>query len=172
MSFMLVNSGTSKKYTMKQLFDPRLFLCQLLMCIIAPVNQLIAQQSCQVVFTIPEKNLIEVGMNLRTEGTASIPDGCSLWILVTTEGFEDVWWPQNEARIDPTTGIWHVLVTFGGPQDIGKEFKIAAIVVSQQEHTKLKDYRTKAMQSGDWMPIVMPPTVCAPKMMSVIKVSH
>ena len=94
-----------------------------------------------------------------------------------TKGYKDVWWPQGECEVDPVSHEWEVTVHFGQPQDIGYEFEIAAIIVNEAEHTKLKppglkDYWLKAMQSGDWRPIIMPPFECTPVYRTVKKTGH
>jgi hypothetical protein len=127
----------------------------------------------QVKITIPERDGIQVGKEMTVEGTASIPRGTYLWVLVhRIKGFKYDWWPQNEAEIDPVTKKWSVDVVFGGPQDIGYDFGIAAIVVDQKEHLKLMNYRGNAMRTGDYRPIGMPPTQVAPVIRTVKKVSH
>ena len=125
----------------------------------------------QVEITVPERDGMQVGKDMDVKGTASIPSGNYLWVLAhRVKGFKKVWWPQNEAEIDPLTKKWEVFVVFGGPQDIGYDFEIAVIVVNEKEHLKLQDYRNKAMASGHWPPIPMPPTVVAPEIRKVKKV--
>lgn len=124
---------------------------------------LFAESQIKVAITVPERDGIEVRKEMDVKGTASIPSGNYLWILVhRIKGFKRVWWPQNEADIDTVSKKWEVHVVFGGPQDVGYDFEIAAIVVNEQEHLQLLDYWQKAMKSGDWRPILMPPTVTAP----------
>jgi hypothetical protein len=121
----------------------------------------------------PERDGVEVGKEMDVKGTAVIPPGNYPWILVhRTKGFKRVWWPQNEAEIDPNTKKWEVHVVFGMQRDTGYDFEIAAIVVNEKEHLNLQNYWEKAMQSADWKPILMPPTVTAPTLRSVRKTSH
>lgn len=125
----------------------------------------------QVKITVPERDGMQVGKDMDVKGTANIPSGNYLWVLAhRVKGFKKVWWPQNEAEINPLTKKWEVFVVFGGTQDIGYDFEIAVIVVNEKEHSKLQDYRNKAMTSGDWPPIPMPPTVIAPVFRTVKKV--
>jgi hypothetical protein len=127
----------------------------------------------QVEITDPERDGMKVGKDMDVKGTAEIPGGTYLWVLAhRTKGFKKVWWPQNEAEIDPVTKKWEVFVVFGGPQDIGYDFEIAVIVVDEKENSKLHDYRNKAMATGHWPPIPMPPTAdgTAPVIRTVKKV--
>lgn len=127
----------------------------------------------QVKITDPDRDGTQVGVEMDVKGTADIPGGTYLWVLVhRVKGFKKVWWPQEETEIDPLTLKWEVFVVFGGPQDIGFEFEIAAIVVNEMEHLKLKEYRDKAMKTGNFYPIKMPPTVAAPVIRKVKKVSR
>lgn len=88
-------------------------------------------------------------------------------VLVHRIDFEGFWWPQNEGKIDPKTKIWNVYANFGQEQDNNFEFEIAVIVVSEKEHQVLKNYREKAMTTGNWKPMKVPPTACAPKIRKV-----
>jgi len=124
-----------------------------------------------VEITVPERDGVQVGKDMDVMGTADIPSGSYLWVLVhRVKGFKNVWWPQNEAEIDPITKKWEVFVVFGGPQDIGYEFEIAVIVVNEKEHSNLQNYRNKAMSIGYWPPISMPLTTSAPVIRRVKKV--
>ena len=132
-----------------------------------------AEPTIKVKITDPGLDGAKVGKETLVKGTAIIPSGNYLWVLVhRTKGFKRVWWPQNQADIDPETKKWEVNVVFGGPQDIKYEFEIAAIVVNGTEHSKLQDYWNKAMSSGHWPPIPMPPTVTAPVYRNVKKTNH
>jgi hypothetical protein len=141
--------------------------------LLAAVNNVQAQDT-QVVLTVtdPAHEGVEVGQSKLVKGVASIPSGYHVWLLVRREDFTGVWWPQAEGPVDPKTKEWKANVTFGKAEDVGWKFELAAIVVSDEEHIRLQDYRTKAMLSGDWKPIEMPPTLGAPKILKVKKTSH
>jgi hypothetical protein len=130
------------------------------------------KQECDVRISDPDRDGREVGRGALVKGTASVPGGNHLWVLVrATPGYEEVWWPQNEGKTDPRSGQWEVYVTFGERRDIGHDFEIAAIVVNEREHAVLKDWRKNAMRTGEYRPIEMPPTTCAPIIRRVRKVS-
>jgi len=120
----------------------------------------------------PAREGAEVGREMEVEGTASIPEGNRLWVLVhVVDGFEDFWWPEGEGKIDPATHHWRVHVIFGQAQDIGKDFEIAVITVRESEHLELRDWLRKGMTSGVFRPMEMPPTTTAPRFRTVKKVN-
>jgi len=122
--------------------------------------------------TNPARDGIEVNHSCEVEGEAEIKSGTYLWALVhRTKGFKTVWWPQGECEIDAKTKEWVITVNFGSEVDVGYEFEIAIINVREKEHNKLEEYWTKAMESGKWNPIKMPPTIGAPQIRKVKKVS-
>ena len=137
------------------------------LCVSAAITQDIF-----VKVTDPPRNGIEVRRSYNVMGTASIPSGSHLWVLTRRKDFEGVWWPQNEGKVDPVNKEWKVAVTFGITDDIGWDFDIAVIVVANSQHEILRDYRIKAMKTGDWRPIEMPSVLSAPLLLSVKKVGH
>lgn len=122
--------------------------------------------------TDPAQAGAEVGLSKAVKGTASIPSGCHVWVLISPEDFDGQWWPQGEGVVNPKTRGWTVRVNFGQKDDVGRTFSVAAIVVDDQEHIKLKDYRKTAIANKDWPSIDMPPTVGAPQIIEVKKISH
>lgn len=52
-------------------------------------------------------NNLSDGFEVKKEtvltGTASIPSGHYLWVLVRRSDFSPLWWPQREARVNPET---------------------------------------------------------------------
>ena len=139
-----------------------LFLC---------ATTILAQEN-KVQILDPAREGIEVRKTYIIKGNAAISSGTHLWVLARRDDFEGVWWPQGEGRVDPMSGEWKVSATFGTQDDIGWNFDIAVIVVSEQNHIILRDYRTKAMKTNDWRPIEMPQVVVAPVLLKVKKVGH
>jgi hypothetical protein len=122
--------------------------------------------------TDPARDGIEVNHSCEVKGKAEIKSGTYLWALVhRTKGFKTVWWPQGECEIDVKTKEWSITVNFGNEADVGYEFEVAIINVVEKEHNKLEEYWTKAMESGKWNPMKMPPTIGAPQIRKVKKVS-
>ncbi len=130
-----------------------------------------ANPACEIVITDPGRDNAQVGREMLVRGTASLRGGDHLWVLVRRQDFEPLWWPQREAKVDPRTREWRAMVVFGGPQDIGSVFDIAAIFVSEAEHARLMEYWERAMATGDWRPRRMPPTTCAPQIRRVTKIA-
>jgi tetratricopeptide (TPR) repeat protein len=120
----------------------------------------------------PARDGTEVGKEMNVKGMASIPKGSHLWVLARPIDLGDVWWPQGEATIDPNTHEWEIAVTFGVQADISREFEIAVIIVTEENHVVLQNYRKEAMRTGTWNPIKAPPSLYAPYIRKVKKVSH
>ena len=76
---------------------------------------------------------------VESKKVRSYGSGSHLWILVRRKDF-DGWWPQGAgaAVVDETR--WRVSVTYGGPQDAGREFEIAALVVGEATHELWTDW--------------------------------
>jgi hypothetical protein len=114
----------------------------------------------------------EVGASVDVKGSGTARSGEHVWVLVhRIAGFKEVWWPQGEAEPGGEAAHWSVPVTFGQPTDVGYDFGIAVITVAEREHSRLRQYITKAMTTGDWRPIPMPLTTSAPIHRTVRKVS-
>jgi len=142
-------------------------------CFILSINaSLVLAQDITVKVTDPSRNGLEVRRTYKVTGTASIPSGSHLWVLTRREDFEGLWWPQGEGKVDPTTKAWKVMVTFGIQDDISWDFDIAVIVVANNKDSILRDYRIKAMKTGDWRPIEMPSVLAAPILLKVKKIGH
>ncbi|MGZ3578551.1 MAG: hypothetical protein ACXU98_05985 [Syntrophales bacterium] len=129
-------------------------------------------QETKIQILDPAREGTEVRRTYIVKGQASIPSGTHLWVLARREDFEGLWWPQGEGRIDPTSKEWKVSVTFGIQDDVGWNFDIAAIVVSEQNHIILRDYRSNAMKTNDWRPIELPQVVAPPVLQKVKKIGH
>ena len=125
-----------------------------------------------LIITDPAQAGEEVGLSKVVKGTASIPGGYHVWVLISLEDYEGQWWPQKDGVINPKTKEWAVRANFGSETDVGAMFSIAAIVVDDKEHVKLKAYRKTAIANEKWPSIDMPPTVGAPQIIEVKKVSH
>jgi len=132
-----------------------------------------AQKKEQVVIEITDpQNGSKVGRETIVKGTAHLPSGHYLWVLARRNDFKPLWWPQREAEVDPKTHKWGATAVFGGSQDIGWDFDIGVIAVNTEGHALLRDYWIKAMRTGDWRPIEIPPTPSPPQTLKVKKVSH
>lgn len=139
--------------------------------LIATIIDAQANEPCAISITAPEKNA-EVERQTIVKGTAEIPRGNYLWVLVRRSDFRPLWWPQREAQIDPKTFQWRAAAVLGGPQDVGWDFDIGVIAVDENGHAFLRNYWINAMKSGDWKPIEIPQTSCPPTILKVKKVHH
>jgi hypothetical protein len=141
-------------------------------CTLLLLFQVAGSGQSTVTVTVP-RNGQEAGIELTAAGTAHLATGEHVWILVhRTVGFREVWWPQGEGVLEPGTSAWNVVVTFGEAADIGYDFEVAAITVDEMEHSRLQDYRLRAMETRNWYPMRMPRTTSPPVIRTVRKVSH
>jgi hypothetical protein len=113
-----------------------------------------------------------VGRETIVKGIAHLPRGHYLWVLARRSDFRPLWYPQREAEVDPTTHKWSATANFGEQRDVGQTFDIGVVSVNEEGHTLLKDYWIKAMRTGDWKPIEIPPTSSPPQTLRVRKVRH
>jgi len=148
-----------------------------IMCVAIAITLGFANSACgqesdiAIEVTVPSRDGVEVGLSKLVKGIASVPAGHHVWVLVRREDFKGVWWPQGEAIIDPKTKEWKVDVTFGQPKVVGWNFDLAAAIVNDKNHIILRNYRIKALTTGNWVPIQMPDTVGAPVVRKVKKTS-
>jgi hypothetical protein len=105
-------------------------------------------------------------------GTATPIPGVHYWVLVHRVDYDGVFVPQAEAKVDPKSRQFRVVAQFGEKRDVGKEFEIALISVSDSTHLALQHYRKEAMLSGNWKPIEMPQTTSPPMFRTVVKAGH
>lgn len=130
-----------------------------------------AQKESTVAMAQPTKDS-KVGKEVLVRGTASMPNGHYLWVVARRIDFAPLWWPQRPVPLDSTPQTWQATAVFGGPQDVGWEFDVGVVTVDEEGHRKLMDYWKKAMSTGDWRPIDIPPVTSPPRIVKVKKVSH
>jgi len=139
--------------------------------LIASTIGVLAQET-KIQILAPGRDGTEVRKSFIVKGSASIPSGTHLWVLTRREDFEGLWWPQGEGKVDPTSGEWKVSATFGTQDDVGWNFEITVILVDDQSHIILRNYRNTAMKTGDWRPIELPKVAAPPVLRTVKKVGH
>ncbi len=89
------------------------------------------------------------------EGTATMPPDSYLWLLARRKDF-DGWWPQGAGAVPVNGNHWSVSVTFGGPQDAGCDFEIAALAVRQPTHELWTDWVARVKETGLFPPVQLP----------------
>ena len=89
------------------------------------------------------------------EGSVVLPRGSYLWVLVRRKDF-DGWWPQGAGAVSVNRNQWRVPVTYGGPEDAGYEFEIAALVVGQPTHELWMDWVARVQETGLFPPVQLP----------------
>jgi hypothetical protein len=124
---------------------------------------------CTVEITEP-KTGESVGAEALVSGVARIPAGTYLWVFTHRKGLA-IWWPQGGGAAAIENGKWSVLVTFGGPQDRGAPFEVAALVVDHATHAKLEAWFKQAEESKSYPGMRLPVFVegCEPPKITVTK---
>jgi hypothetical protein len=89
------------------------------------------------------------------EGSVTLAADSYLWVLVRREDF-DGWWPQGAGAVPVNQNHWSVSVTYGGPQDAGCDFEIAALVVGQPTHDLWTDWAARVRETGLFPPVQLP----------------
>lgn len=111
----------------------------------------------------------EVASRITVEMSATVPDGHHLWVFARRSDFWPLWWSQGEGRLDAKIGKWSAFATLGVPEDVSYDFDVTAAVVVREQHLQLRDDLLKAMKSGDFRPIEMPPAACVATAVKVKK---
>ena len=96
----------------------------------------------------------EVNITEEVNGTIStisgkLPDDYYLWLLVNPHSCSRQWWPQGCSEPNFLKGTWYVQAGFGGVNDTGTKFDIAAILVDKDDHKELEE----VMKTGQSMPM-------------------
>lgn len=84
-----------------------------------------------------------VGAAGAVGGSAVVPSGGHLWVLVHRAGI-DGWWPQGGGPVELSGNRWAVQVQYGEPQDCGFNFEIAALIVGEPTHQLWADWVARA----------------------------
>jgi Methyltransferase domain len=89
------------------------------------------------------------------EGTATMPPDSYLWVLARRKDF-DGWWPQGAGAVPVRGNRWSVSANFGGPQDAGCDFEIAALAVQPPTHELWTDWVARVKETGLFPPVQLP----------------
>lgn len=114
------------------------------------------KSACHVAIAEPRSGS-RVGSSVLVRGTARVPRDATFWTFARRQGLALVW-PQGggPTEIDGS-GEFSVLVTLGEPRDVGAEFEILSIVVSQSDSTRLEAWVRQAEATGRYPGIRLPP---------------
>ena len=120
-----------------------------------------ARNQCSIRILSPRKaeGVAERGI---VEGRATVAPDTYLWVLVHRKDV-DGWWPQGGGHIVVDHTRWSVQVNYGGPQDAGFQFEIAAVIVSPLVHESWLEWVRVARETGSSppVPLPLPPAVLA-----------
>ena len=104
---------------------------------------------------VPQSGAIVTDAGL-VEGSATLPPDSFLWVLARRKDFSG-WWPQGMGAVPVDRNRWRVPVTYGGPQDRGSDFELAALVVRQATHRLWADWVARVRETGLFPPVQLPP---------------
>ncbi|HTW65569.1 MAG TPA: class I SAM-dependent methyltransferase [Bryobacteraceae bacterium] len=96
-----------------------------------------------------------VGASGTVEGTAVLPADTHLWILAHRRDIGG-WWPQGGGAVPVQENRWRIEVTYGGPQDAGCDFEIAALAVGPATHQLWSDWVARVNETGLFPPVQFP----------------
>lgn len=109
---------------------------------------------CAVDILAPQRGASVAGAGI-VEGSVVLPADSHLWVLVRRKDF-DGWWPQNKGAVSVARTRWKVSVSYGGPQDAGCDFEIAALVVGPPTHELWIDWVARVQETGLFPPVQLP----------------
>jgi hypothetical protein len=89
------------------------------------------------------------------EGRVTLPGDAYLWVLVHRKDING-WWPQSGGSLSVADGWWRVEVKYGGPEDDGHDFEIAALVVRRPVHEQWLEWVETARATGSYPPVQLP----------------
>lgn len=120
-----------------------------------------AESGCSVEILSPRpgQHVAETGI---VEGRATTSSGVYLWVLGHRKDV-DGWWPQGDGAVPVAGEFWSVQVNYGGPEDLGFEFEIAAVLVTRPVHERWLEWVHAVKDTGQFPPVrlPMPPAVLA-----------
>lgn len=112
------------------------------------------KRRCRVEIFAPRSRALVAETGI-VEGSADPPAGSHLWVLARRKDF-DGWWPQGDGALPINGNRWKVPVTYGGAQDAGFEFEIAALVVGPATHELWNGWIARVKETGAYPPVRLP----------------
>ncbi|HLH01103.1 MAG TPA: class I SAM-dependent methyltransferase [Bryobacteraceae bacterium] len=103
-------------------------------------------------------------------GRAALDTGVYLWVLAHRKDVSG-WWPQGGGPVGVTDDSWSVQVNYGGPQDAGCQFEVAALAVKQVVHERWMEWIQNVKNTGLFPPVPLPtaPHVIAESFVTIYK---
>jgi hypothetical protein len=108
----------------------------------------------ELVITSP-KNGEDAGSAIRVQGRSKKYPGKHLWLFCQRKGLS-LWWPQGGAAQVGENGDWMQSIFIGQPQDVGFDFEIVAIWVSESINKDLIDYFVSAAKTDRYPGMRLP----------------
>jgi len=147
--------------------------CLLALCAAKVTAQEVTAAKGAAGFAIEQPRKGETGgREVRMSGTVSNPGQRHIWIVARRADFSPMWWPQQPAELDAVSGRWRGTAFLGGPQDVGHDFDVGAVVMDSAGHAYLSGYRDKARKTNDYRPIALPPGAGPSVVVTVRKTTH
>jgi hypothetical protein len=109
---------------------------------------------CSVEIRSPNRGerISESGM---VTGTAHLAEDAHLWVLAHRKDVNG-WWPQGGGEIAVAGNRWSVQVKYGGPDDAGYDFEIAAVIVHRPVHEQWLEWVRGVQSTGAYPPVQLP----------------
>ncbi len=111
----------------------------------------------QVRIEMPRRDAA-VGPTALVCGRAALPVNAHLWLFARRSD-DSGWWPQGGGPVPVSGGEWQQTCQFGGADDDGRMFEIAAIAIDLQRHNRLLRWFTEGTASGIWAGLKLPEPV-------------
>jgi len=108
--------------------------------------------SVEILSPRPAQRVAEIGI---VEGRATFSPGAYLWVLAHRKDVEG-WWPQGGGPVSVANDSWTVQVNYGGPEDAGLPFEIAAVLVTRAVHEHWLEWVQAVKETGEFPPVRLP----------------
>ena len=111
-------------------------------------------KKCAIIVTSPNRGerVFYTGV---VRGRANLSAGENLWVLAHRKDVNG-WWPQGAGPVAVINGCWSVKVDYGGPEDAGHEFEIAAVVVVPELNQSWLEWVECANRAPSFPPVQLP----------------
>jgi hypothetical protein len=112
------------------------------------------QREClvEILSPLPAQHVAETGI---VEGRAILGSDAHLWVLVHRKDV-DGWWLQGGGSLPLLDNVWALQVKYGGPEDAGFHFEIAAMIVTQTLNEHWVEWVHSANRAGESDPVQLP----------------